>query len=216
MAVSVYENAGNDISASGEPGDLACTTAFPAQPVMFWPPGLSGLEKYRKSYFDVFGPKTWHHGDFVCLNPETGGVVMLDRSDGVLKPPGVRFGSAEICNVLLKHFADEIEDFLCMGRRRDGIDSDETVVLFVNLALGLSVEVPELVACIQGIIRKELSPRHVSGIIDVRPEIPVTSNVKKVENAVKQILCGLITKIGASVADASCLDWCRYWALEHS
>ncbi|KAJ5097260.1 AMP-dependent synthetase/ligase [Penicillium angulare] len=215
MAVSVFDYAGNDISASGEPGDLVCTVPFTAQPVMFWPPGPAGLEKYRKSYFDVFGPSIWHHGDFVRVNPQTGGVVMLGRSDGVLKPSGVRFGSAEIYNILLKHFADDIEDSLCVGRRREGIDTDETVVLFVKLAPGSTSDVSKLATQIQAIIRKELSPRHVPGIIDVCPEIPVTSNGKKVENAVKQILCGLNIKIGASVANASCLDWYRNWASEH-
>lgn len=215
MAVSVFDYAGKDISTSGEPGDLVCTVPFPAQPVMFWPPGPTGLEKYRKSYFDVFGPSVWHHGDFVRLNPETGGVVMLGRSDGVLKPSGVRFGSAEIYNILLKHFAEEVEDSLCIGRRREGIDTDETVVLFVRLAPGSTVNVKKLSSRIQAVIRKELSPRHVPGVIDACPEIPVTSNGKKVENAVKQILCGLSIKIGASVANASCLDWYRKWASEN-
>ncbi|KAJ5677058.1 AMP-dependent synthetase/ligase [Penicillium maclennaniae] len=215
MAVSVFDYAGNDVSASGEPGDLVCTVPFPAQPVMFWPPGPVGQEKYRKSYFDVFGPSIWHHGDFLRLNPETGGVIMLGRSDGVLKPSGVRFGSAEIYNVLLKHFADEIEDSLCVGRRREGIDTDETVVLFMKLVPGIAASVSDLSKRIQAVIRKELSPRHVPGIIDACPEIPVTSNGKKVENAVKQILCGLNIKIGASVANASCLDWYRNWASEH-
>lgn len=215
MGVSVFDYAGNDISASGEPGDLVCTVPFPAQPVMFWPPGPTGLEKYRKSYFDVFGPSIWHHGDFVRVNPQTGGVVMLGRSDGVLKPSGVRFGSAEIYNILLKHFADEIEDSLCVGRRREGVDTDETVVLFLKLAPGTSSGLPDLATRIQAVIRKELSPRHVPGIIDICSEIPVTSNGKKVENAVKQILCGLNIKIGASVANASCLDWYRSWASEH-
>jgi acetoacetyl-CoA synthetase len=215
MAVSVYDYTGKDISASGEPGDLVCTKPFPAQPVMFWPPGPTGREKYRKSYFDVFGPTIWHHGDFVRLNPKTGGVVMLGRSDGVLKPSGVRFGSAEIYNVLLKHFADEVEDSLCVGRRREGIDSDETVVLFVKPNKGVVMSA-DLAARIQATIRKELSARHVPAVVDACPEIPVTSNGKKVEAAVKQILCGLNIKIGASVANAACLDWYRRWALEHS
>ncbi|KAL4791720.1 hypothetical protein BDV19DRAFT_369916 [Aspergillus venezuelensis] len=215
MAVFAYDYAGNDVSSSGEPGDLVCTRPFPAQPVMFWPPGPDGAEKYRKSYFDVFGPSIWHHGDFVRVNPQTGGVVMLGRSDGVLKPAGVRFGSAEIYNILLKHFADEIEDSLCVGRRRDGIDTDETVVLFVKLASQAESIPADLAARIQATIRKELSPRHVPGIVDVCPEIPVTSNGKKVENSVKQILCGLNIKIGASVANASCLDWYRTWAAQH-
>lgn len=219
MAVSAFDFAGNDISDSSEPGDLVCTKPFPAQPVIFWPPGPVGAEKYRKSYFDVFGPSIWHHGDFVRFNPKTGGVVMLGRSDGVLKPAGVRFGSAEIYNVLLKHFAEEVEDSLCIGRRREGIDTDETVVLFVKLASSGETTSPampsDLAARIQATIRKELSPRHVPGVVDACPEIPVTSNGKKVENAVKQILCGLNIKIGASVANASCLDWYRAWAAEN-
>lgn len=144
---------------------------------------------------------------------------MLGRSDGVLKPAGVRFGSAEIYNVLLKHFAEEVEDSLCIGRRREGIDTDETVVLFVKLASSGETTSPampsDLAARIQATIRKELSPRHVPGVVDACPEIPVTSNGKKVENAVKQILCGLNIKIGASVANASCLDWYRAWAAEN-
>lgn len=218
MAVSVFDYAKNDISSSNEPGDLVCTKPFPAQPVMFWPPGPVGAEKYRKSYFDVFGPDVWHHGDFVRINPQTGGLVMLGRSDGVLKPAGVRFGSAEIYNVVLKHFADEVEDSLCVGRRREGIDTDETVVLFVKLAPPAGPSTPisqDLVARIQAAIRKELSPRHVPGIVDACPEIPVTVNGKKVENVVKQILCGLNIKTGASVANASCLDWYRDWAAKH-
>ena len=221
MAVTVFDYAGNDISLTGEPGDLVCTKPFPIQPVMFWPPGPAGAEKYRKSYFDVFGNSVWHHGDFVRLNPQTGGIVMLGRSDGILKPAGVRFGSAEIYNVLLHYFGNEVEDSLCVGRRREGIDTDETVVLFVKLADGVSKKEdesisPDLVARIKGTIRQELSPRHVPGIVDACPDIPVTSNGKKVENIVKQILSGLHIKIGVSVANASCLDWYQKWAKEHA
>lgn len=60
---------------------------------------------------------------------------MLGRSDGVLKPSGVRFGSAEIYNVLTKFFGGEIEDAVCVGRRRE-TDRDETVCLFVVMCEG--------------------------------------------------------------------------------
>ena len=230
MAVSVYDHAANDISATGEAGDLVCLKPFPVQPVMFWPPGPVGEAKYRSSYFETFGPTAWHHGDYVKLNPETGGLTMLGRSDGVLKPAGVRFGSAEIYNVILKHFADVVEDSLCIGRRREG-ESDETVVLFLKLASPVTSSNPpaptpagfdgaqplpdDLARRVQAAIRKELSARHVPAIVDSCPEIPITSNGKKVENAVKQILCGLNIKTGASVANASCLEWYKKWAAEH-
>lgn len=102
---------------------------------------------------------------------------MLGRSDGILKPAGVRFGSAEIYNILLKRFPKELADALCIGRRRE-TDSDETVVLFLKMAEGQSFS-PELAGDIKAVIRKELSARHVPGIIDECPEIPVTSNGKK-------------------------------------
>lgn len=174
MAVEAWDFEGKDVTNSGEPGDLVCVKAFPCQPVMFWR-GADGEKLYKKSYFEMF-PGVWHHGDFVRLNPQTGGLIMLGRSDGVLKPAGVRFGSSEIYNVILEHFP-EIEDGLCIGRRREN-DTDETVVLFLRMAQG--AEFSEMLEeKVKSVIRKELSARHVPGIVDECPEIPVTINGKK-------------------------------------
>ena len=173
MAVEVWDFEGNNITDTGEPGDLVCVKPFPCQPIYFW--GDDGSQVYKKSYFQTF-PGIWHHGDFVRLNPVTGGLVMLGRSDGVLKPAGIRYGSAEIYNVLLKHFP-EVEDALCIGRRRE-TDLDETVVLFLKLLPGKHIS-SDLTSRIQKVIRSELSARHVPSIIDECPEIPVTVNGKK-------------------------------------
>ena len=205
MAVEAWNFQGNNVTIKGEPGDLVCVKPFPCQPVMFW--GVDGNEVYKRSYFETF-PGVWHHGDFVRLNPKTGGLIMLGRSDGVLKPAGVRFGSAEIYNILLKHFP-EIEDALCIGRRRE-IDKDETVVLFVKMTQkGTFSE--ELGEKIKKTVRIELSARHVPAIVEECPEIPVTTNGKKIEVAVKQILCGTNVKTSSSVANSECLDWYRHW-----
>ncbi|KAL8814893.1 MAG: hypothetical protein Q9223_005927, partial [Gallowayella weberi] len=172
MAVEAWDYQGNDITGTGDPGDLVCTKPFPSQPVTFF--GDDGQEKYKKSYFETF-QGVWHHGDYVRFNPRTGGLVMLGRSDGVLKPAGVRFGSSEIYNVILKHFP-RIDDALCIGKRRPD-DKDEVVVLFVRMAAGSSFS-EQLVQEVKSTIRKELSARHVPGIIDECPEIPVTTNGK--------------------------------------
>lgn len=37
----------------------------------------------------------------------------------------------------------------------------------------------------------------------------------RVEIAVKQILCGMNIKVGASVANKECLEWYREWAASH-
>lgn len=175
MAVQAWDYTGRNVSSTGEPGDLVCVKPFPCQPVTFW--GPTGEDKYRSSYFDLFGPSVWHHGDFVRFNPSTGGLYMLGRSDGILKPSGVRFGSAEIYNILLKHFPDSVEDALCIGRRRE-TDTDETVVLFLKMKEGVQFGA-NLVGDIKSTIRKELSARHVPGVVDECPEIPVTVNGKK-------------------------------------
>ena len=173
MAVEVWDFQGKNISDTGECGDLVCVKPFPCQPVMFY--GENGKSIYKKSYFDTF-PGVWHHGDFLRIDHETGGLIMLGRSDGVLKPAGVRFGSSEIYNVILEHFS-EIEDALCIGRRRE-TDTDETVVLFVKMAHNSQFS-QDIVEKMKVCIRKELSARHIPGIIDVCPEIPVTINGKK-------------------------------------
>ncbi|KAF7865230.1 hypothetical protein EAF04_006207 [Stromatinia cepivora] len=209
MSITAYSPDGVPI-LFGSPGDLVCTQPFPSQPTTFFSPDPhTGLQKYHESYFQQF-PGVWHHGDFIKFSPETGGIYMLGRSDGILKPSGVRFGSAEIYNILLKHFSESIEDALCIGRRRP-TDDDETVVLFVKMSPNHTFD-EELKGRIRKVIRKELSARHVPGIIDECFEIPVTTNGKKVEVAVKQILGGVFVKTSASVANRECLDWYRGWA----
>ncbi|KAF2138648.1 uncharacterized protein K452DRAFT_290301 [Aplosporella prunicola CBS 121167] len=210
MAIRAWDYQGNDISDTGEAGDLVCVKSFPCQPVQFW--GVDGETKYRKSYFAQYtsGAPVWHHGDFVRINPRTSGLIMLGRSDGVLKPAGVRFGSAEIYNVLLQRFPEQVADALCVGRRRE-TDTDESVVLFVKMAEGVAFGA-HLVDAIKAAVRGALSARHVPAKVDACPDIPVTVNGKKVEAAVKQILCGFNVKTSAAVANSECLDWYREWA----
>ena len=215
MAVEIWSDEGKNISPSGDEGDLVCVKPFPCQPVFFWRDDAQGAT-YRKAYFSRFssehGP-IWHHGDFCRIDPSTGGMIMLGRSDGVLKPAGIRFGSAEIYNCLFRHFADTVEDALCVGRRRKE-DADEAVVLFVKMKVGRAFS-EALRNEIKQTIRADLSIRHVPSSVDECPEIPTTANGKKVEIVVKQILSGLEVKVSASVANGDCLDWYRQWAAEH-
>lgn len=211
MAVAVF-GADGAPAAPGAVGDLVCTRAFPCMPVAFW--GAGGAAKYRSSYFAHFGAHVWHHGDLLRIAPATRGMLMLGRSDGLLKPAGVRFGSAEIYNLLLAQFPDEVADALCVGRRR-AADADEDVALFLLMAPGHALT-PELRVRVAKTIARELSSRHVPRYLDACPEIPVTGNGKKVEVAVKQILSGIDVKVSASVANAEVLDWYRAWAASNN
>lgn len=181
MAVSSLDSLTGDPVPANEPGDLVCLKPFPSQPLTFF--GKGGDERYRAAYFERFngedGRPVWHHGDFVRVpDPSVGNLVMLGRSDGVLKPAGVRFGSAEIYNVLTRFFAAEVEDALCVGRRREG-DADETVCLFVVMVEGKAFD-EGVREKIRGVVRKELSPRHVPGVVEeCVGGIPKTTNGKK-------------------------------------
>ncbi|OTB08054.1 hypothetical protein M426DRAFT_317571 [Hypoxylon sp. CI-4A] len=210
MAIGVADSI-TGTPTPGEDGELVCTKPFPCQPLTFWGPG--GEAKYRASYFERFDG-IWHHGDFVRIDTQTGGLTMLGRSDGVLKPAGVRFGSAEIYNVLTKFFGSQVEDAVCVGRRRE-TDRDETVCLFVVPAEGNKFTA-ELREQIRDTIRKELSPRHVPAVVEeCGAGIPKTGNGKKIEVAVKQILSGIKIKTNASVANPEALIWFEEWAAKH-
>uniref|UniRef100_A0A672SZM2 Acetoacetyl-CoA synthetase n=1 Tax=Sinocyclocheilus grahami TaxID=75366 RepID=A0A672SZM2_SINGR len=94
MAVESWNCEGK--SVWGESGELVCLKPIPCQPTHFW--NDENGSKYHKAYFSTF-PGVWAHGDYCKINPKTGGVVMLGRSDGTLNPNGVRFGSSEIYNI---------------------------------------------------------------------------------------------------------------------
>ncbi|KAH6974321.1 acetoacetyl-synthase [Ilyonectria sp. MPI-CAGE-AT-0026] len=213
MAVDVFDSSSDShisIQSTGDPGELVCRQPFPSQPVQFWGPG--GEEKYKSAYFDRYGPNVWHQGDFVSVLPSTGGYTMLGRSDGVLNPSGVRFGSAEIYSVTSK--ISQFEDTICVGQRRPS-DRDETVLLFVKMKDKVLDLTPDLIASTKAAIRSALSPRHVPKFIFQVNDIPYTVNGKKIELAVKQIVSGKKVTPSGSVANPESLkQFARFLDLE--
>merc|ERR1719438_494051 len=107
-------------------------------PVSFW--NDPDFELYNAAYFNKI-EGVWAHGDFIHMNAKTqGGITMLGRSDGTLNPNGVRFGSAEIYNIVEPF--DEILDSLCVGQKTP--DGEERVILFLRMTEGFSFEKSEI------------------------------------------------------------------------
>lgn len=107
-------------------------------------------------------------------------------SDGVLNPSGVRFGSAEIYNVIRAF--PEVEDSVCVGQRRPQ-DHDESVVLFLKL----KPSTPRTQAFKEKIkqqIGDSLSRRHIPKYVFYVDDIPYSNVGKKLEITVKNIICG--------------------------
>ena len=159
----------------GTPGELVAAAPFPNIPCFFWGddhsegPAAPGT-RYHSSYFNRFDD-VWAHGDFCLIHPTTGSIQFLGRADGVLNPSGVRFGSAEIYGVVERHFADRIQDSLCVGQRRSQ-DNDESVLLFLLMKPGHKFDA-KLVAEVKKMIGADLSKRHVPKYVFETPEIPV-------------------------------------------
>ncbi|BAE55707.1 unnamed protein product [Aspergillus oryzae RIB40] len=209
LPIAAYDQADEGASGvkgkpvpDGEPGEIVATAAFPTMPVKFL--GDDGPQKYFDSYFARFD-NVWTHGDFISIHPITKQIFFLGRSDGVLNPSGIRFGSAEIYNVIDTRFADEIADSICVGQRRPQ-DPDESVMLFLLMRPGREFT-PELVRRVKEAIRRALSARHVPKYVFQTPEIPTTVNLKKVELPVKQIVSGKKIKPSGTLLNAKSLDF---------
>ena len=179
---------GDSIASSGEAGEMIVRKPFPSMPCFFW--GDKDGKKYKEAYFERFDNiDVWAQHDWCSMNVKTGGLMMHGRSDGVLNPSGIRFGSGEVYGIVeVVPFTDTISNTLCVGRRRPQ-DSDEQVFLFLVMKPGYSLT-PELRQEIKKAIKEGLSARHVPKFVLQVPDIPVTINGKKVEIAVKQVISG--------------------------
>ena len=179
MKVKAYDERGKPVW--DQQGELVCEAPAPPMPLYFWndPNG----EKYRSAYFEHY-PNVWRHGDYIVMHKDTGGITFYGRSDAVLKPSGVRIGTAEIYNVVER--IEGVSDSLAIGQNWEG---DQRVILFVKLNPGVILE-EELKSKIKKTLREKASPRHVPAIILEMPEAPYTLNMKKVESAVTNIIHG--------------------------
>ncbi|KAN0064619.1 hypothetical protein ACQY0O_002248 [Thecaphora frezii] len=192
MDMDVFDDDGRPVS-TGKEGDLVCKRPFPAQPLGFWRQPES---KYFDSYYARFSG-VWYHGDFVSLS-EHGGLVMLGRSDGILNPGGIRFGSSEIYELLeaqeSQEVTSDIVDSLVVALKTPQGD-DEMVVLFLVLRPGSAADQsPEafakLVKDIMALIRTKRSARHCPKFVRKVTGCPKTLNGKRIEVPVKKLING--------------------------
>ncbi len=178
MKVEIFNEAGHAIK--NQPGELVCTQAFPSMPIYFWDD--TNGEKYFHAYFDHF-KHVWTHGDYAKLT-EHNGIIIYGRSDATLNPGGIRIGTADIYEQVLK--IPDIMDCLAAGKQ---IKGDEEIILFVKLKNNLMLD-EKLISDIKKIIRDNTTPFHVPKKIIQVSDIPKTMNGKTMEIAVKNIING--------------------------
>jgi acetoacetyl-CoA synthetase len=196
---AAFDPAGEEVV--GELGELVIRAPMPSMPVCFW--NDPGDERYHASYFEDF-PGVWRHGDWILFT-ERGSCIITGRSDATLNRGGVRMGTGEFYEVVEE--LDEVLDSLVVHLEdREGGAGE--LLLFVVLADGAVLD-DDLRARIAGVLRRELSPRHVPDTVEAVPSIPRTLTGKKLELPVKRMLLGTDPARVASrdaLADPGALD----------
>ncbi len=203
MKVEAYDGKAEPVE--DEQAELVCEAPAPSMPIYFWGDD-DNMTKYKAAYFDYYkdiGKNVWRHGDYIVIHSDTGGITFWGRSDAVLKPSGVRIGTAEIYNVVEQ--LPEIADSLVIGQKKD---DDIRIVMFVLLNEGYELT-DELKEKIRKELRTKTSPRHVPKVILQAPSdgIPYTFSNKKVEIAVTKIIHGLSVANRGALRNPESLDY---------
>jgi acetoacetyl-CoA synthetase len=196
MKIKSYDDKGHPVY--DEQGELVCEAASPSMPLYFWDDPDNN--KYVSAYFKEY-PGVWRHGDYIVVHSDTGGITFYGRSDAVLKPSGVRIGTAEIYNEVDKF--KEIADSLAIGQNWQG---DQRVLLFVKFVPGFSLT-DDLQKRIKNALRDNASPRHVPARIIEVPCIPYTMNGKKVESSITAIVNGMTVTNRDALVNPESLDY---------
>lgn len=201
MAVDVVDEAGSPIR--GSQGELVCRNPFPVMPLYFLndPDG----HKYKEAYFEKF-PGLWAHGDYAILY-EDNTLEIIGRSDSTIKRHGVRIGTSDIYNALEAN--TDIEDCLAVGRKSA---DNEDIILFVKVRDTVTDKNPLKKAIRQALTAQ--SPWLKPDVIVFVDDIPYTSNGKKSEVLVKNLLNGKPITNEAVLRNPGCLGQYRDFAAQ--
>ncbi len=196
MNVDAFSDDGKSLGKNTQ-GELVCKSPFPSKPLGFWKD--ENYIKYDKAYYKQF-PSVWSHGDLIEIT-EQNGVIISGRADTVLKPSGVRIGTAEIYAQVQK--IPEVSESLAVGQQWD---NDERIILFVILKESEKLD-DLLIKKIKSTIRSNATPRHVPAKIIQVQGIPYTKNDKLSEIAVKCVIHGREVKNKESLRNPEVLEY---------
>lgn len=129
--------------------------------------------------------------------------IVNDKSDGVLNPQGIRFGSSDIYSIVeAAPFNQYLSNTLCVGRRRPGIDTDEALFLSVVMQSPHKITY-DFMQSLKDAIRTGLSNKHVPRWFIEVPDVPMTVNGKKAETLAKGIIStgNMPAKVSNTVAN---------------
>lgn len=197
LAVAVFNDEGKAVIE--EKGELVCTQPFPSMPIYFW--NDQDGSQFHHAYFEKF-PNVWAHGDYAEIT-EHGGLIIYGRSDTLLKPGGIRIGTAEIYREV-ERFSDVLESIAIGQPYQD----DVRIVLFLKMRENCALS-EQLINEIRQQIKTNVSPHHVPAKILSVIDIPRTISGKIVELAVQNVVLGKPVKNIDALANPEALEYFR-------
>ncbi len=197
LAVNIFNEEAKPLIR--EKGELVCTKPFPSMPIYFWNDPDGTL--FRHAYFEKF-PGVWAHGDYAEIT-QHGGLIIYGRSDTLLKPGGIRIGTAEIYREVERF--PEILESIAIGQP---FQDDIRIVLFLKLRENCPLS-EQLIQSIRSQIKTNVSPHHVPAKILSVKDIPRTLSGKIVELAVQNAVLGKPINNLDSLANPEALEYFR-------
>ena len=199
MDVGVFNE--NNEQVYDQIGELSCKSSFPSRPLGI----LNDVnkEKYKYSYFRK-SLDIWSHGD-ISIQYENKSFEILGRLDNILKPNGIRIGSAEIYDCLAE--INKIQDSL-VTTVIDSRGQEQLVLFIVTGYHRVTTEIPEdLALSIKSYIKHGLSHWHLPRIIVNVPEIAYGLTGKLFEVGIKNYLNKNQQIDPSSVSNPNCIRW---------
>ena len=182
-------------------GELSCMSSFPSRPLCI----VNDLDdaKYRSSYF-MKSQNIWSHGD-VSIQYKNMSFQILGRLDNILKPNGIRIGSAEIYDCLTN--IERIEDSL-VTTVVDHRGQEQLILFIVTGSRQVTMEIPEdLRLDIKNCIKYGLSHWHLPRIIIDIPELAYGLTGKLFEVGIKNFLNRNQQIDPLSISNPNCIRW---------
>ncbi|GFX60407.1 acetoacetyl-CoA synthetase [Trichonephila clavipes] len=169
----------NGKSVVGQRGEVVIAKPVPSLPVFLW--GDKDNKRLHDTYLSKF-EGVWCQNDECWVNPVTRGIIVIGRSDDMMKQFGELISAADIY-FAIDHL-EELSDYICVSQI---FNEEERIVLFVKLKEGCTLT-DALKIKIAAAIKKELEKSCVPRIILQVEDIPYNLNNKKMESIVRKIV----------------------------
>ncbi len=179
----VVDESGTPVRAPNQGGALVITKPWPAMLRTLW----RDDERYRKTYWSQFGPRTYAAGDS-AFRDEAGYFRILGRLDDVLKVSGHRLGTMEIESALVSH--PRVAEAAVVGRPHPV--KGEAICAFVVLRRSddAPADASKLAAELADHVAKQIGPVARPDDVRITDALPKTRSGKIMRRLLRSIAQG--------------------------